>query len=245
VRSLSDKICDEHFNNIEKSKEIQNRNFLTSLSKKQKEFLNTLLEGNMRKLILISDEYLNGNKKVEDYYSKMITPAMYAMGQLWEMGEITAATEHLGSSLITRILASYNIKQELPAITKGKIVITSAANEYHEIGAWMTANIFEIDGWEVYYLGANTPIKDVLKIVEDISPDILGVSVTMVYNLENIKSLFESLRSNSKYDKMKLYTGGSLFSFYPQVSQFLNADFVAKDFKESLDAANNFWEETH
>ncbi len=243
--AIYDKMCEEHDNNIKKSKEKSSLDFLHSLNDVQKEFINILLEGNMRKLVSISDEYLNGNKKVEDYYSKMITPVMYAIGQLWEMGEITAATEHLASSLITRILASYNIKQELPAITKGKIVITSAANEYHEIGAWMTANLFEMDGWQVYYLGANTPIKDVIKIVEDVSPDILGVSVTMVYNLENIRTLFEHLRSNPKYDNMKLYAGGSLFSFYPQVSQFLKADFIAKSFTESLNQANQFWSEKH
>jgi methanogenic corrinoid protein MtbC1 len=233
-------MLEKHNENIEKSREWNLETTRIKLDSAQKEFLDALVEGNLRKVIRISEDYLKGHN-MQAYYSKLITPAMYSMGTMWEDGKITAAHEHLASSIISRIMASYNINLELPEITKGTIVISAIANEYHEIGAWMTANAFELDGWNVYYLGANTPVNDILGIIKDISPDILGISITMANNIENIRSLFGQIRSNPEFNAMKLYAGGQIFINFPEISEIINADYFAKSFEDSIQEANRYW----
>jgi methanogenic corrinoid protein MtbC1 len=237
---IYDIMLENHNVNIEKAKDWDLEKTRNKLDPAQKEFLDALVEGNLRKIIRISEGYLK-NHNMQAYYSKLITPSMYTLGAMWEDGEITAAHEHLASSIISRIMASYNINLELPEITKGSIVISAIANEYHEIGAWMTANAFELDGWNVYYLGANTPVNDIIEIIKDISPDILGISITMANNIENIISLFKRIRSNPEFNSMKLFAGGQIFINFPEISEIINADFFATSFEDSIQEANRYW----
>jgi methanogenic corrinoid protein MtbC1 len=57
-------------------------------------------------------------------------------------------------------MATISMVDIYPSQAKGKAVITAAPNEFYEIGAWMISDILEFDGWEVRYLGANTPVND-------------------------------------------------------------------------------------
>ena len=53
-------------------------------------------------------------------------------------------------------------RHELAYETDGIVVVTTAPNEFHEIGAWMIANTLEGDGWDIHFLGSNTPKRDLL-----------------------------------------------------------------------------------
>lgn len=37
----------------------------------------------------------------------------------------------------------------------------------HEIGMRMVADFFEMEGWDTYYLGANTPTRSILQTIVD------------------------------------------------------------------------------
>ncbi|MFO7731051.1 MAG: cobalamin-dependent protein [Spirochaetia bacterium] len=242
VQKLYDVMIDLHKNNMEKSRELDTFKTDHGLNSSQNEYLQVLLSGNQRGLFQLTDAYMTEGNSIEGYYMQLVQPVMYAIGRKWERGEISVAHEHLASAMVARIMASFYNYVELPEISKGKILISSAANEYHEIGAWMTANMFELHGWDVYYLGANTPVNDLLGILDSFQPDFLGLSVTMAYNLESILNIIFSIKANEELQGIQILLGGHIFSSFPELRDSLEADYIAEDFRDALEYADSILE---
>ena len=58
------------------------------------ELLGALIKGSRTKSSEIIDELLKQNINIDDIYEKSIKKAMYQLGELWEYGKISVATEH-------------------------------------------------------------------------------------------------------------------------------------------------------
>jgi methanogenic corrinoid protein MtbC1 len=43
----------------------------------------------------------------------------------------------------------------------------------------MVADIMGSKGWNVWFPGANTPVKDLISVIQDKNPDVLGLSVSI------------------------------------------------------------------
>ncbi len=51
----------------------------------------------------------------------------------------------------------------------------------------MVADIFELNGWDSHFLGANTPFDQMLAYIQDESPDLVGLSVSVYFNMPALK----------------------------------------------------------
>lgn len=60
----------------------------------------------------------------------------------------------------------------------------------------MLVDLLEMEGWMVYYLGANVPEERVLSMVKRIKPDLLCISVTMSYNVEKAKLIIREVKKD-------------------------------------------------
>ena len=83
----------------------------------------------------------------------------------------------------------------------------------------MTANIFEQNGWDVHYLGANTPTKDVLSFIRTFRPDLIGISVTMLFNLESVMDTVQAIRDDSELKDIGVILGGYIFFKVPRAGK--------------------------
>jgi methanogenic corrinoid protein MtbC1 len=134
---------------------------------------------------------------------------MYRVGELWENNQITVANEHLSTSITESLLnLAYPSIFARERIGR-KAVISCAANELHQIGGKMVADIFELNGWDGYFLGANTPFEETVRFVHDVQPDVVGFSLSILSNLDHLKRAIEALRSDFPY--MDLLIGGQAF----------------------------------
>jgi methanogenic corrinoid protein MtbC1 len=233
-------MIDIHDENIHNSQDQPEMSALEGEPKPdQEEFEKYLVAGDQRAVFDLVQSHVKNAEDLKLFYKEYITRAMYKIGMLWETGKISVAIEHLSSAIVTRVLSGMYTQIELPDINKGKVLISSATNEYHEIGAWMVANTFEIEGWDVQYLGANTPIRDLKNIVQQFQPDILGLSVTMPYNLDYIQSSINYIREGN--NKTKIFVGGSIAVAFPQLLNGIDVDYIANGFEDALAEAERFW----
>ena len=53
-------------------------------------------------------------------------------------------------------------------------MISCIDKEFHEIGARMAADVFELNGWNTYFLGASMPTREIVKFIEVKKPDVVG-----------------------------------------------------------------------
>lgn len=72
-----------------------------------------------------------------------------------------------------------------------KAVVSCSANEFHQVGGKMVADILELNGWDGHFLGANTPPGDMVRFIQEVKPDFVGLTLSILSNLDNLKYAIE------------------------------------------------------
>lgn len=143
-------------------------------------------------------------------YTDVFQRSLYRIGDLWEQNKISVATEHLATAITEHLLSAVYpriLENRTPAGRKA--VISCAVNEYHQVGARMVADIMESLGWDVWFLGANTPINDLLALIQEKKPDALGLSVSIYFNMSSLVRTVDMVRSH--YPGLDIFVGGQAF----------------------------------
>jgi len=73
----------------------------------------------------------------------------------------------------------------------------------------MVSDIFELHGWNTHFLGANTPVKDLISMMHKRKPDLIVVSVSVYFNIPNLLSALTELRTS--FPKIPILAGGQAF----------------------------------
>lgn len=206
-------------------------------------FVHLLITGDHKQAQSFIAERVADRPSLIEVYDALIRPSMYEVGRLWEENHISVAHEHLATSIVLRIITSFYGGLVYTEPTKGSIIVSASANEFHEIGARMVADMLEMDGWDVSYLGANTPIQDMLSMLETVKPDILCLSVTMVFNLPRVQELIQAVRKESTFDAIHIMVGGHAVSLSGSSLDSLGADAVESSALGSIRTAARWWNE--
>lgn len=173
------------------------------------QLLNALLAGNRHKSSQIVGSLSGTGLSVEDIYEKYLKKSLYNIGELWESGKISVATEHLASAIVESILNE--MYSGIISKTKNNktVIVASVENEAHQIGIKMVADIFEMHGWNALFLGANVPAKDLVSFVDDIKPDYVALSMSLNIHLSTLESTIKYIMDISP--SMKILVGGQGF----------------------------------
>ena len=204
-------------------------------------FLQALLQGDSKKCLALGQKMARTPAGLEIFYLEVIQPCMYEVGKLWEQGEISVAQEHLASAIIARQMAVLHPSLGLVQDPKGRAVVTAAPNEYHETGARCVADLLALDGWEIDYLGANTPQEELLKYLLQTRPDLLAMSVAMPFNLDIANDAVAAVKEQPELTGIKIMVGGLAFAIVPELWQVTGADGYAPHAKGAVELARTWW----
>jgi methanogenic corrinoid protein MtbC1 len=139
---------------------------------------------------------LDDGIEVRQLYTDLFQRALYEVGELWETHRISVAVEHLATA-ITEHLMSMAYPRVFSHERVGRTaVVASVANEYHQIGGRMVADMFELHGWDGHFLGANTPLTDLVRFIEGKNPEIVGLSLSIYYHVPELMKVLDELSSH-------------------------------------------------
>jgi methanogenic corrinoid protein MtbC1 len=153
------------------------------LSALREEFLRGLIEGNLSLSHNCATGYVTDKERLQEFYLGVVQPAMVEVGARWQNGTLSVAREHLATAIVTRVLASQHMRFITLDKPRGKALISAAANEFHELGARLIADVLDLNGWDTLYIGSNVPVEETLAFVRNEKPFLVGLSVTMPFNL--------------------------------------------------------------
>jgi methanogenic corrinoid protein MtbC1 len=117
---------------------------------------------------------------------------------------------------------------------KGPVIVTCPSEEYHEIGARIVADFFTLCGYDVTFVGANTPREEVFSALTFIKPVFVGISVTNYYNLvaaRKMVSRLKEIRTETNGD-FKIIVGGIAFQDNPSSAGEMGADRLLATFAD-------------
>jgi methanogenic corrinoid protein MtbC1 len=172
-------------------------------------YLAALLAGNKGECSRIVTNLLEGGITVRALYRELFQRAMYQVGDLWEHNRISVAREHLATSVTEFLLTLVYPRIFAVEHCGRKAVVACVANEYHQLGAKMVADIFELNGWDGYFLGANTPVTDLLALIEEKQPDFLALSLSVYFNLPTLLDTLKIVRES--FANLDILVGGQAF----------------------------------
>lgn len=196
-------------------------------------YLQAILNGERRAALAVVHELVREGQSVADIYCDVLQPAQFELGRLWERNEITVAREHMGTAITQFVIAQLYSQIGTPDVARGRAVVTGVEGELHQLGANMVADVLEADGWNVRFLGTQTPHGDVLGAIEEHEPSVLGVSATMLFNMRSAADLVERVRARFGSD-LKIIVGGSAFSSTRGVWQDTGADAYGLDLRDAV-----------
>lgn len=203
------------------------------------EYLEAILESDRATAESILLAALDKKFTVPEIYERVLSPAQARLGRMWHRGEISVADEHFGSATTQAVMSQLRPHFQRSAPNGRTVVCTSTPGDLHEIGLRMVADLFELDGWNVVYLGANTPTSDVIELLERRRPDLLALSVSTGLTLRDAGELVEQVRESGGIAETKVLIGGPPFKAASDLWQELGADGCASSATEAVEVGNH------
>jgi methanogenic corrinoid protein MtbC1 len=213
---------------------------LPALSDSAEQFLEAALEGDFRHCQQMLNQFQVAGQTQANIFNTIIAPVMHKIGLMWEHGCINAVKEHLASSIVTRLLATMQVSTTVPQERRGHAIVTAGQNEHHQIGAWMIADSLENDGWRVQYLGANSPERDLLELIQEMHPHVVAISVNMIGNLPAAERIIRHIKDRNN-NGVRVMVGGQAFAARSDLWQLIGADGSAGNIDGALELARSWW----
>ncbi len=102
------------------------------------------------------------------FAQEVVMPLAQSVGDLWALGKIPIAAEHLASEVVLHALKGGLRMSRGP----GPLVVGACLpGERHEWGFLGTLAIVQEDGWRIHYLGADLPVQEVVQAAWTLSPE--------------------------------------------------------------------------
>lgn len=172
-------------------------------------YLASLLRGDKGGCFNIVNTLLDDKIEIRELYTDLFQKSMYSVGELWERNEISVSREHLATTITENMLSITYPHLFTGVQSEKKAIISCTANEYHQLGGKMVADIIEMHGWDAHFLGANTPVKELLKFIDEIQPDFIGLSLAVYFNLPALKVTLEAIHTH--FQNLDILVGGHAF----------------------------------
>jgi len=153
-------------------------------------------------------------KKEEVSLDSIINDAMIAamdiVGQKFADSEIfvpemlvSAMTMKKGLNIIKPLL------QGDASESKGTIIICTVKGDMHDIGKNLVTMMLEGAGFNVVDLGVDLSVEKVIEQVEQVKPDILGLSALLTTTMPEMKKVLEALEEKRLRNNVKVIIGGA------------------------------------
>ncbi|MBI9032593.1 cobalamin-dependent protein [bacterium] len=199
-------------------------------------FINYVLNGEKAKASEMILGLVSEGVSVKNIYLDILQPVQYEIGHLWQTNKISIAQEHYATS-VTQLVISQMYPFLFNGSPKDRVLLTSCVSgELHEIGLRMLSDIFELEGWSTWYLGANLPDESVIEMIKDKKPDIIALSATVMFFLEKLEKLILKIKESGI--EAPIMVGGYPFIQDKMLWKKVGADGWAIDPERALKVAD-------
>jgi methanogenic corrinoid protein MtbC1 len=208
-----------------------------------KQYLGVLLAGERGKASKLITGAIDNGVSIQDIYLRVLDPCLYEVGRLWQTGLISVAHEHFFSAATQFIMSELYPRIHKHATPKGRVAIAACvAGELHEIGLRMITDLLELEGWQTFYLGANTPALSVVEITREKKAQLLALSICLPTSGPALRELI-SIVKEQLGDRVRIVIGGYAISADPVYAASFGADGLAVNAAEAVAMMNSMVKE--
>ena len=112
----------------------------------------------------------------------VVVPYLTGLGERWETGEVSIAQEHFASQVLRGRLAG--LARGWGGGDGPRAVLACPSRELHDLGLMIFGIALRYRGWRIAYVGSDTPLAELTRVVEATRPDLVVLAATVPGNLE-------------------------------------------------------------
>lgn len=201
-------------------------------------YMQPLLAGRRAECFELVGGAIDAGAPAEQLLCNVVWPAMGQIDRLFREDVINHAAQNMAAR-INRTVAD-QLQRHLPKrdLNGKRIVIACADDVNEEAGAQTVADLFQADGWEVYFLGVGVPHDEVLEIIGKLRPNILLLFGTRPETVPDTRRLVEWVREVNTCPSMNIIVSGGVFNRADGLWQEVGADVFAPTATDLLRTAN-------
>jgi corrinoid protein of di/trimethylamine methyltransferase len=162
-----------------------------------RDLANQAVEQNIEPIEAINYGYVLGINDIGEKFST---------GQCF-LPELVMAGEAMKAALsvLEPEMAKRGTKREVP----GNVVLATIQGDIHDIGKTLVGIMLSSNGFRVYDMGVDVPIKEIIQKAIETEADIIAVSALLTTTMINQRSLIEELENSGNRGKFKVMVGGA------------------------------------
>ena len=151
---------------------------------------------------------------VADLYTQVLGPLMVQTGERWQAGHTPVWDEHFTSQTVRTLVESLApdvmAASPSPPDSGKRVLMACPPGEQHDLGLRMLADRFRLAGWDVYYLGTDTPADEIADAGRALGVDMLVLSASTHYNRVLLRDVAARIRA--AIPGVRLGVGGPAFA---------------------------------
>jgi methanogenic corrinoid protein MtbC1 len=113
---------------------------------------------------------------VESVLRDVLLPYLHKLGERWEHGAVSVGQEHF---------ASHVVRGRMVGLARGwgngrgpRALLACPPGELHDMALLAFGIVLNRNGWRVGYLGANTPMLDLIQVTSEIRPSLVVLAAS-------------------------------------------------------------------
>jgi methanogenic corrinoid protein MtbC1 len=150
---------------------------------------------------------------VERLYDDVLLPLLRTLGASWQTGQTAVWEEHMATqairsaveALYPRILAR---KAGVPPVPV-TVAFFCPPDEAHDLGLRMLADRFDLHGFRTIYVGASTPVDDMVACAQGVSANVVCLSASTHFHRAALRHAVAALEA--ALPGVRVLVGGAAF----------------------------------
>ena len=180
----------------------------------------------------IIDEMLTAGARPVTVLTDVIAAAQRAVGVRWQRGEWTVAQEHAATAMAVDATKTVMKYVRRTPLTRGRVIVACAEREWHALPAMIIDCALRSHGWDTTLLGSSTSALRLNQFLQDLGPDAVAVSCSMLGALSTTRRFIEA----STAAGVPIVVGGSAFGHDDQRARALGATAWARNAQGAVTA---------
>ena len=209
------------------------------MEKLLEEIKKIVIDGKHKEIEALVQKAIQEKADLDDLINRALIAAMDVVGDRFAKSEIfvpemlvSAVTMKKGLDLIKPLLKG-NEDQ-----AKGKVILCTVKGDQHDIGKNLVAMMLEGAGLEVIDLGVDVTVEEVIDKINEIQPQILGMSALLTTTMPEMENVVNLLRDRGIREKVKVMIGGAPVD--ADFAKKIGADAYGEDAAEAVTIARSF-----
>jgi len=182
----------------------------TAVELNTERYITSLLSNNAASVIDLAQQDIDSGLDASDVVSKGMIPAMTAIGEKFQNGEIYIPEMMIAAKAMSEALAHF--KHQLTAKSseeRGKVIIGTVKGDLHDIGKNLVMLMLEGQGYAVEDLGVSVTPEKFVDAVKEKNPDVLAMSALLTTTMIEMRNTIAALKDAGIRDSVRVIVGGA------------------------------------